>query len=237
MAKRFIDTELLSNPSIRVAETLYKLSWVGLLTKCDHAGIWVKDFEMLSLLVGGKIEEEKFLEYFGEDVVEIDKGRRYFIPGFIDFQYGGKLNPKQSAQNSAIKILEKFGIDPNSYGTVPITLTQGLQDIDTDKDKDKEKEKRARKKVVKPEPIKLPFTSKEFATVWAEWIDYKQKQHNFRYKTSAYEEKAANALKTLSGNDEKEAIELINASIVNGWKGFFPRKKDEKPKTKSKWAK
>jgi hypothetical protein len=113
MAKRFIDTELLLNPSIRVTPTLYKLLYVGFITRCDHAGIWVKDYEMMQVLLGQKIDEKKVKEYFGDDIIEIDEGRRYFFPKFIDYQYPNGLNENVKAHQSVIKILTKHGLFNN----------------------------------------------------------------------------------------------------------------------------
>lgn len=138
MAKRFIDTETLLRPSIRVCSTPYKLFWIALITRCDHAGIWVKDFEMINLLCGTNIDEKNALKHFSDNIVEIDNGKRWFIPDFIDFQYPSGLKSGNNAHISAIKILSKYELwDGDKLRVSPdpkCTLHSGSQDKEMDKE-------------------------------------------------------------------------------------------------------
>ena len=93
MAKRFTDTNKYKKPFIRGLQGAYKFFWDYLYHECDHAGIWIVDFEVAQLYVGKDmpINKEDALKYFnnGEKrIIEIDNGIRWYIPSFIEFQYG-----------------------------------------------------------------------------------------------------------------------------------------------------
>lgn len=237
MAKRFIDTELLANPNVRVMPTLYKLFWVGLITRTDHAGIWVKDFEMMSLLCGGKIEEKKAMEYLSEHIVEVDKGRRWFIPRFLDFQYPRGLNKNVRAHESAIEILKKYDLWDEEKERVRVTLSEGFQDMDMDKDMVKDKvieKKEKKKKEKKPEPKPtMPFNTEKFRVQWDHWKIYRKKEFNKSYKSIQSEQAALTKLLNLSEGNEGRAIEIIHQSMANNWQGHFPLKIENNGKANS----
>jgi hypothetical protein len=136
MAKRFTDTNKYKKPFIRGLQGAYKLLWDYLYHDCDHAGIWIVDFEVAQIYIGNDmiVTKEKALQFFNKDekkIIEIDNGSKWFIPSFIEFQYG-KLNEQNRAHNSVIKILEKYKLYTNKG------LRSSLQQpMDKEKDKDK----------------------------------------------------------------------------------------------------
>ena len=69
--------------------------------------------------------------------------------------------------------------------------------------------------------VKLPFNSEMFSKKWNEWKEYKKSCHKFCFKSDSSEKLSLNQLSKLSNNLEPIAIEIINQSIANGWKGFF----------------
>lgn len=149
MAKRFTDTNKYKKPFVRGLQGAYKLLWDYLYHECDHAGIWIVDFEIAQMYLGAdmKILKEKALEFFNSDeirVVEIDNGKQWFLPGFIEFQYG-KLNPKNRVHESVISILHKHNLLEEDLSLKQFkSLTsplQGAKDKDKEKDKFKDKEK------------------------------------------------------------------------------------------------
>lgn len=83
------------------------------------------------------------------------------------------------------------------------------------------------------EEIILPFDSDEFKNNWDIWKDYKQKQFNFKYKTSRSQILALKDLEKLSENNEDIAIKIIEQSMANGWKGFFKLKNELNENNKS----
>ena len=60
-----------------------------------------------------------------------------------------------------------------------------------------------------------------FLDKWNEWINYKKSSFNFTYKTESSIQIAYDSLVKLSESNEQTAIDIINQSIGNGWKGFF----------------
>ena len=66
--------------------------------------------------------------------------------------------------------------------------------------------------------------SDNFLVHWQNWIDYKKTSHKFVYKTETSLKISFENLVRLSANNEQNAIEIINQSIANGWKGFFELK-------------
>lgn len=149
MAKRFTDTNKYKKPFTRGLKGAYKLLWDYLYHECDHAGIWIVDFEIAQMYLGAdmKISKQKALEFFNADeirVVEIDNGKQWFLPGFIEFQYGN-LNPKNRVHESVISILNKHFLleeDLSLKQFKPlISPFQGVKDKDKEKDKFKEQEK------------------------------------------------------------------------------------------------
>jgi len=139
MAKRFTDTDKYKKPFIRGLNGAYKLLWDYLYHDCNHAGIWIVDFDIAQIYLGSDmlVNKEDALKYFNKDeerVIEFEKGK-WFIPSFIDFQYG-ELNQKNRAHNSVINILSKNNLISNKG------LIRGLYDPkDKDKVKDKDKDK------------------------------------------------------------------------------------------------
>lgn len=64
----------------------------------------------------------------------------------------------------------------------------------------------------------------DFINAWTDWVLYKWEQFKFKYKSRKSEYKAMTHLMNISNKRVDIAIEIINQSIVNGWKGLFPLK-------------
>jgi hypothetical protein len=140
MAKRFTDTNKYKKPFIRGLQGAYKLLWDYLYHDCDHAGIWIVDFEIAQILIGNDmpVNKKDAIKFFNDGeqrIIEVDNGKKWFIPSFIEFQYG-ELNPENRAHNSVITILKKYNLWNDTKGLIK-GLTRGLQGR-KDKDKDKD---------------------------------------------------------------------------------------------------
>jgi len=134
MSKRFTCTDKWKKNFIKNLPAKYKLLWFYILDDCDHAGIWHTDFEVASIRIGEPVTVQESLKYFGDKIIIIDSGEKWYIPAFIDFQYG-ELNPENRVHKSILTILNKYKIKPL---TSPL---QGAKDKDKDMDKDKDKNK------------------------------------------------------------------------------------------------
>lgn len=148
MAKRFTDTNKYKKPFIRSLQGAYKLLWDFLYHDCDHAGIWIVDFEIAQTYVGKDmpVNKEEALLLFNNDearIIEIDDGKKWFIPSFIEFQYG-VLSEKNRAHSNVISVLRKHKLlnkDLSIKKEKPLTSPlQGAKEKEQEKEKEKELE-------------------------------------------------------------------------------------------------
>lgn len=208
MAKRFTDTNKYKKPFIRGLQGAYKLFWDYLYHECDHAGIWIVDFEIAQLYIGKDmpINKEDALKYFNKGekrIIEVDNGLRWFIPSFIEFQYG-ELNEENRAHNSVISILKKY----NQYKkNKPLkSPLQGGKDMDKDME------------LVKDMDIEPSFLSP-----FLSWLKYKRSRgESYKNIDSTY--LAYKKLLKLSGNDPIKAIKVIEQSMASNYAGLFELK-------------
>ncbi|MFC2129841.1 hypothetical protein ACFLSQ_00245 [Bacteroidota bacterium] len=138
MSKRFTDTDKWKDEWFKKLPTAYKLLWLYILDDCNHAGIWHSEFEIAQIRIGKEniIDKESALSIFGDKVVQIDDGRKWFIPSFVTFQYG-ELNPENKAHNSVIKILKENDLENYiNYSDKPLkSSSRGAEEKEKNKDK------------------------------------------------------------------------------------------------------
>jgi len=147
MAKRFTDSGKWKKSFFRNLPAHLKLFWIYLLDECNHAGIWEVEIDVASIRTGVELDglEATALEAFGDRVVPIDGGTKWFIPDFIGFQYS-QLNEKNRAHKSVLDILQAYDlliyIEPKEAPCKPLASPlEGAMVKDKDKDKDKDTEK------------------------------------------------------------------------------------------------
>ena len=109
MAKRFIDTKMWDKAWFRRLTPQTKLIWIYLLTRCDHAGIWDADWEAAEFFIGDKVNYRRLPSVITDKMKEIENGKQYFIPSFVDFQYG-ELKENSKPHMSVIKRLKEKGL-------------------------------------------------------------------------------------------------------------------------------
>jgi hypothetical protein len=91
--------------------------------------------ELASFQLGEDLVEKTALDLFGEQIIRIDDGKKWFMPKFIIFQYG-ELNTESRVHKSVIGLLQKYLINPDTL-TIPLTNpSRRIKDKDKDKDKD-----------------------------------------------------------------------------------------------------
>lgn len=224
MAKRFIDTGILKHHFTRGLEAPLKLLYVHILTDCSHAGMWQVDWEIASIIVGAKINPEKAEKAFAGKIVKIKSGAIWFVPDFIDFQYG-TLSSTNPAHRGIISILQKENLLNKDYSLKPLTSSfEGAKDMDKEKEKDMDKEKGGAGGKTKTEETINPHPfSIQFMVHWERWLKYKWEEHRDKYKQISTQQVAFNELLALSGENEIQAIELINHAIGKRWKGIYPK--------------
>lgn len=108
MAKRFTDTGKWKRPWFRALGLHAKVLWQYICDDCDHAGIWIADFDLVSFQVGFKVDEAKLSDWLGDKLVKLSSDK-FFVPSFFEFQYGNS-DSMFRAKQGAMKELAKFGL-------------------------------------------------------------------------------------------------------------------------------
>lgn len=149
MAKRFTDSNKYKKKFYRNLPGAYKLFWDFLYHDCDNCGIWIVDIKTAQGYVGDDmpVNLETALELFNADeerIVQIKGGEKWFLPGYIEFQYV-QLSEKNRAHISVIAALKKLNLlnedltlKQNHRGVV--SPLQGVKATAKEQDKDKDKE-------------------------------------------------------------------------------------------------
>ncbi len=144
------DTDKWKKRFLRELKPQHKLLWFYILDDCNHAGIWDVDIEVASIRVGEELIYDMLPQAFLDKIVIFDNGDKWFIPDFIEFQYG-ELNPNSNVHKSVIALLEKYNLQGYVKGSQGVETT--LQD--KDKDKDIVKVKAKVKRFVKPTVVDI----------------------------------------------------------------------------------
>lgn len=137
MAKRFTASEKWEDVWFSELPSKYKLFWFYILDKCDNAGVWEKNFKVANFLIGENIPEDEAKTMFKERI--IDLGSKWFIPKFIEFQYG-TLYEHSNPHKAVIDKLTKYGLYKNGvFKGINTHNEKPARVKDKDKDKDKDK--------------------------------------------------------------------------------------------------
>lgn len=173
MAKRFTDRNKWTDPFLRGLQGPYKLLWLYLKDECDHAGIWAVDMEVAAIRIGCQdITLDAAMRLFKGKIIIIDNGNKWFLPEFIEEQYG-ELNPQNRVHDSVLKLLKKYGLEKKSgsefiQNKPHVSPLQGAKYKDKDKEKEKDKAKdnaHARYNGATPAPAEPK------SDVWQQWVD------------------------------------------------------------------
>ena len=139
--KRFTETNKWEDPWFRKLKPEMKLLWSWLLDSCDNAGIIDADIELASFQIGYSYPMDTLSE-FAHRVIELPCGK-FFIPKFIDFQYG-TLSRDCKAHNPIFLSLEKHGLKGYPKGI------HTLQEKEKEKEQEKETETEEKESTPKP---------------------------------------------------------------------------------------
>ena len=109
MPKRFRDTELWDEDWYLDLSGAEMLFFAYICDRCDHAGLWRPNFKRFEIMTGHRINRTQFLEKLNSDRerVRVLPNEKWFIVGFVPFQYGHTLNTKNRVHNSIVNTLEK----------------------------------------------------------------------------------------------------------------------------------
>jgi len=141
--KRFTETLKWQDPWFRRLSSNAKMLWLYIIDHADHIGLVEIDEEFVSQDCGLKIADKHITEL--GDRIELVFGRKYYIPKFIQFQYG-TLSESCPAHKKVIQSVKNNSLFCDSLGyhypstRVVDRVTDTLQDIDKDKDKEEDTE-------------------------------------------------------------------------------------------------
>jgi len=142
MAKRFISTDTFDDEWYSELSQDAKIFWIYYITKCDHAGI-LKLNKRLAKFQTGVNSIERVIKELGNRLVTLSNDT-FFCPKFLIHQYPKFPQSKVRAQDSALKILNFYGITIekiNEYLNPLIRVNKDLvKDYDNDNDNDNENE-------------------------------------------------------------------------------------------------
>lgn len=171
---------------------------------------WNKECTMT--VEDAELEVENFDRLVKNRIVKVDEGEIFI--DFLDAQIDNANTVSEKRRQAANARWNKSNANAKQRNA-------NAKQSDADKireDKRRQEKKREDKKVV------FPFDSDEFSTWWSHWLEYKRHEHKFNFKSQVSEQAAVNKLVKLSGGREDIAIQIIQQSIENGWKGFFELK-------------
>ena len=221
--KRLMDCEIWQKKNFRELEPKLKLSWFYLLTNCSHAGIYEVDIPLMSFKIGDNYTLDEVKKSFEKHIVDLGDSK-WFLPAFIEFQYGLPLNPAVRVHQSVIKLLNKHSIELDKSSVSVENKTISV------KDKKEEFAKRVEKEVF---DMNLdPNMIKEFIEYWTEHNDggrvlrYEQQSiFNVRKRISTWKKnskKFNSNMKFQSASDEdiKKREERIEADYQEQQKRF-----------------
>jgi len=206
MAKRMTDTDKWKKRFLRELKPQHKLLWFYILDDCNHAGIWDVDIEVASIRVGEELIYDMLPQAFLDKIVIFDNGDKWFIPEFIDFQYG-ELNPNSNVHKSVIALLDKYNLEGYMKGS------QGVQSTLNNKDKDKD-------------IVKVKAKVKRFAKPTIEEVaDYCNERNNDVDAEKFYDYYSSNGWKV-----GKNAMKDWKASVRTWEKNTTQQQKVSQPK-------
>lgn len=134
--KRFTDADKWEDGWFCEQPSPIKLFWIYLCDRCDHAGVWEINWKLARFHLG-EIDQVAIEKALDGRVVPIAGGRRWFIPGFIKFQYPTGLSQTSPAHKRIRSTVQSHGIDPDTLlRTLQSRVAHTPEEEDEDKDKD-----------------------------------------------------------------------------------------------------
>ena len=179
MAKRFTDNEKWKKRFFKGLSTVNKLFFLYILDECDHAGIWHVEQDVAEMRIGEKLNFDNLKKELGKHLIEFDNGEKWFIPTFIDFQYG-VLNPSVNVHKSVIDKLNRYNLLKKYQQLINSSL--GVMDKDKDKNKDKDLDKRKEGFIKELQLYKDKFTSETLSDFFEYWSEPNKSKSKMKFE-------------------------------------------------------
>jgi len=207
MAKRFIDTKLWDKAWFRKLDPKSKLVWIYVVTKCDHAGVWDCDWEAAGFFIGEEINPYELPETIITKMIAIrrgsDKELQYFIPSFVEYQYG-VLRENSKPHLSVIKRLTEKGLIKHLDKSI-----FSLKDKDKEEDKSIDKREEKFKDSVTKIGSKKKYDSKMINDFVLYWTERDRSNKKMRFEKQVVFD-ISRRLSTWNNRDFNKKKETIN---------------------------
>ncbi|ASZ14528.1 hypothetical protein [Chitinophaga sp. MD30] len=142
MAMRFSDTNEWEEDWFITMSGEYQHLWKYIKDKCDVAGVWKPNVAMFQAITKFNVSLDSFLKKVNGGklrIIVLENGR-WFIPGFIKFQYFNKQQEFELLLNNPLHKSLYQSLNTNS---VDLGAVRGLIAVcQPSKDKDKVKDKK-----------------------------------------------------------------------------------------------
>ncbi|WP_428064629.1 hypothetical protein [Candidatus Avelusimicrobium fimicolum] len=207
MGKRFTDTDKWTKQWFGDLSIREKVLWLYCCDACDAAGIADFSTKFFSVSVGFPVKKETLDKAFGDRIVWLESSK-FFIPSFIEFQYG-QLTEACKPHKPIIKELEKLGllVMENGKGTVRVLkgYSKGINTLE-EKEKEQEQEKETKGVAGEKEP---------FADFWA--VYPKQRIGNKDKARAAFVQAVKRTGKTPQEITDKAAEYAASEEVARGF--------------------
>jgi hypothetical protein len=142
MARRFVDTEIWKKKWYRTLQPKEKCFLKYIWDNCNNAGIWEVDMEAARYFIGEDVgDPEKFLPE-NIEIVKLENDTKWFLPGFLKYQYPNGLNSNKPIVIAVRRILEKNNLSliiSQSLGNDYLMISQSLTNHKTESVENTEK--------------------------------------------------------------------------------------------------
>jgi hypothetical protein len=159
MAKRDHDTELWSEDWFVNLSDSEMLFWFYIKDRCDHAGFWRPNFAIFEKITGRRINQQDFLNKMNSDKkrIEVLENGKWFITGYIAFQFCGSLNINNKFHASVLNTFRKnINCENTSIYGFEVKQTSGRPLADLNKERimnNEERDINTTKDIIKKEPL------------------------------------------------------------------------------------
>lgn len=163
--KRYIDTDLWQKQWYMDLSLKLKLLVRYMYDNCDCVGVFTPNWRLISFLIGVDVTEDDICELNNHKVlVEKLENGKFFIAGFVDFQYG-ELTTSCKPHIRYMEELKKHGL----YERVCKGYAKGINTLE-EQEKDKEEEKEEERGLLGGKaadlPLNVPTSAEECMAAW-----------------------------------------------------------------------
>lgn len=135
MPKRFTDCDIWNEDWFVEIPKDYRTLWFFIKDNCDHAGVWKPNVVTFNKMFDCDVSLKDAFVFLNKEKERIAllKNGRWFLIGFIPFQYGQVLNMNNRLHKSILDLLKRNDVKLTSIRP-QLEVMEGPKDKDKDKD-------------------------------------------------------------------------------------------------------